>query len=114
MTITAAEVLVNNHISEKADVYSYGLLLWELYTRNRPFKGMNPHWVAKSVINDKMRPSLADAANWPAAYVDLMTLCWDQDYRLRPTFKDILLRLENMFTHEVGSSQDVVPSAGYI
>lgn len=114
VTITAVEVLVSNHISEKADVYSFGLLLWELYSRKRAFKGMNPHWVAKSVINDNLRPSLADAANWSVSYVELMVTCWDQDYRKRPSFRDIQTRLENMFTHEVGSAKDVVPSVGYV
>lgn len=109
VTITSPEVLQQNHISEKADVYSFGLLLWELYTRKRPFKDMNPHWVAQSVINDKLRPSLAEASSWCPAYVKLMTSCWAQDHRERPTFTEILAVLDELYMRETAT-----PSAGYV
>lgn len=38
----APEVLDNAPYDEKADVYSYGVVLWELITREEPFKGMHP------------------------------------------------------------------------
>jgi serine/threonine protein kinase len=50
VTIAAPEVLETNHLSEKADIYSFGLVLWELRTRIKPFAGKNPHWVAQSVL----------------------------------------------------------------
>jgi len=109
VTITSPEVLEQNHISEKADVYSFGLLLWELYTRRRPFKDMNPHWVAQSVINDQLRPSLNEAADWCPDYVSLMIRCWAQDHRERPTFQEILATLDQLYMRETAK-----PSAGYI
>lgn len=39
-------VLDNNHLSEKADIYSYALVALELHTRKKPFEGKNPHWYA--------------------------------------------------------------------
>ena len=35
------EVLRNEPYNEKADVFSYGCVLWELYTRQDPYKGIN-------------------------------------------------------------------------
>ena len=97
VTITSPEVLTKNHISEKADVYSFGLLLWELLTRSRPFDGMNPHWVAQSVINEELRPPINESDNWPVQYLTLMKECWAQDHRFRPSFKEILLKLELLY-----------------
>lgn len=98
VTISAWEVLENNHISEKADVYSFGLMMWEMYTHVRPFKGMNPQWVAKRIIHEKIRPSLDKAHLWDPNYVALMVECWDQDYTSRPPFNEILSRLENLYS----------------
>lgn len=71
-------------------------MMWELYTRKRPFKGMNPRWVAQQVIEYGVRPSLDDTENWDPAYVQLMVKCWDENHTLRPSFDEILLHLENM------------------
>lgn len=37
-------VLDQNHLSEKADIYSYALIMVELHTRKKAFEGKNPHW----------------------------------------------------------------------
>lgn len=98
VTITPREVLERNHISEKADAYSFGLMMWEMYTRVRPFKNMNPRWVAERIIHDKIRPSLSDADTWDSNYVALMKQCWEQDYTARPSFEEILHRLEELYS----------------
>jgi serine/threonine protein kinase len=46
----APEVLDNAPYDEKADVYSYGVVLWELITREEPFKGMHPMQVGRICI----------------------------------------------------------------
>ena len=72
--------------------------MWELYTRKRPYKNMNPRWVAEQVINYGVRPSLDDTDTWDPIYVQLMEHCWAEDYTKRPTFDTILTHLENMFS----------------
>lgn len=42
---TAPEVLRNARYTEKADIYSFGIVLWELATREDPYKGMPPFQV---------------------------------------------------------------------
>ena len=39
----APEVIGGHIYTEKADVYSYGVNLWELLTRKIPYDGMQPH-----------------------------------------------------------------------
>ena len=51
----APEVLRNDQYNEKADVFSYGCVLWELYTRQDPYKGMNAMEVGKRVVTEGLR-----------------------------------------------------------
>lgn len=100
VTITAPEALRENHISEKADVYSFGLVLWELVSREKPHNGKEPHWVAWAVATRKIRPSLPEDAV-PSEYVKLMERCWAEDYASRPTFDEVLVELEKQLQHEL-------------
>ena len=45
----APEVMDGHNYTEKADVYSYGIDLWELYTRKIPYDGMQPMQVSREV-----------------------------------------------------------------
>jgi len=94
VTISSPEVLDKNHISEKADVFSFGLILWELWTRKKPYSGKNPHWVAKSVVNDGLRPPLP--LDIQPALATLTERCWHQEYTQRPTVAEILIELETL------------------
>ena len=40
MTHMAPEILIKGHISKAADVYAFGMVLWELYTAQKVFKGI--------------------------------------------------------------------------
>jgi serine/threonine protein kinase/2',3'-cyclic-nucleotide 2'-phosphodiesterase (5'-nucleotidase family) len=93
---TAPEVLGQQQDVDYAlaDVYSFGIILWELLTREDPYSGMSTAAVAVGVLRDELRPDIPDYA--PDEYVKLMTNCWDQDPSVRPTFLEIMTRLEGM------------------
>mmetsp|Transcript_33006 Transcript_33006/g.50550 ORF Transcript_33006/g.50550 Transcript_33006/m.50550 type:complete len:128 (-) Transcript_33006:121-504(-) len=54
----APEVLENNPYSYKADVYSFGIVMWEILAREPPFAEHKPHQIIYGVINHKERPPL--------------------------------------------------------
>jgi len=87
----APEVVSGHSYTEKADVYSFGINLWEIYTRQIPYHQMVPIQAAVSVMNKGLRPELP--LNTPLEYATLCRECWDQNPNLRPSFEQILVRL---------------------
>ena len=71
----------------KVDVYAYGILLWELLTRQMPFKGMTPIQIMNAICEEKQRPSIPKGT--PESLSLLINLCWAQDPEYRPPFDKI-------------------------
>jgi len=81
------EMIQGTRYSEKVDVYSFGILLWELYTHKIPFKAMHPLQVAHKVLQG-LRPTIPDKC--PPELVKLLESCWHAEPAARPNFKDII------------------------
>lgn len=84
----APEVIRHEPYSNKADVYSYGVVLWEMIAKDQPFRGMTPIQAAFAVARQQMRPALPRYT--PLKIGELVEHCWHQDPNRRPTFSDIL------------------------
>ena len=81
------EVLANERYTEKADVFSYAVVLWELLTRACPFEDLNAIQTAMGVLNQGLRPPMPD---WPPAhFAALVRRCWDTDAAVRPDFFEV-------------------------
>ncbi|KAG9389553.1 Protein tyrosine kinase [Carpediemonas membranifera] len=90
---TAPEVFLLEPFTEMADVYSFGILLWELATRTFPYTGMGMYEIARHVKGRK-RPAVPEAI--PGWMAELMTKCWAHHPTTRPTFAEIVKRLETI------------------
>eukprot|EP00051_Salpingoeca_urceolata_P000809 m.36260 g.36260 ORF g.36260 m.36260 type:complete len:926 (-) comp11002_c0_seq1:25-2802(-) len=89
----APEVIRTSSFSKGSDVWSYGVLLWELLTSQIPYHGIHVMTIAYSV--GLTGSTLPIPSNCPAPFGALMEACWDPECRNRPTFSDLLLTLQN-------------------
>lgn len=87
---SAPEVLRHEKYTEKVDLFSFGAVLWELYTRLPIFKGMPQIEVYKSVVDGIMPP--VDGQCDPR-FKNLMQECWDTNPAKRPSFCEVIERL---------------------
>eukprot|EP00877_Chromochloris_zofingiensis_P013896 jgi/Chrzof1/8760/Cz03g23150.t1 len=88
----APEVIEHKPYDEKADVFSFGVVLWELLTSKIPYSDMTPLQAAVGVVQKGLRPAIA--SHCPQALADIMTACWDAAPQHRPTFKELTPRLQ--------------------
>ena len=87
----APELLEDNVFDEKSDVYSYGILLWEIYDRGIPWRGLQPMQIMRKVVDKRERPPLP--SGMPDDVRALVGKCWAPAPDDRPDFAAITQRL---------------------
>ena len=83
----APELLEDNVFDEKSDVYSYGILLWEIYDRSVPWRGLQPMQIMRKVVDKRERPPLP--SSMPDDLRTLVGTCWSPGPDDRPDFQTI-------------------------
>jgi len=103
----APEILSGRGYSFSSDVYSYGVIMWELLAWKLPWHDCGPWQVVKLVTDDRTRPPVPAGADLPTppfpgqpAYVQLMNDCWQHDPEKRPRFAEIITRLRALLLAE--------------
>uniref|UniRef100_A0A182R465 mitogen-activated protein kinase kinase kinase n=1 Tax=Anopheles funestus TaxID=62324 RepID=A0A182R465_ANOFN len=81
------EVIKSGTYSKASDVWSYGVLLWELLTGETPYKGFDSLSVAYGVAVNTL--ALPIPKTCPESWGKLMKSCWEIDPHRRPSFKEI-------------------------
>jgi len=77
----------------KSDVFSFGIILWEMITRESPYAGWNPLQIVKSMDRQERLP-IPDTC--PADYSKLISSCWAESTQDRPDFSDVLTSLKKL------------------
>ncbi|EOA34207.1 hypothetical protein CARUB_v10021716mg [Capsella rubella] len=98
----APEVLRNEPADEKCDVYSYGVILWELFTLQQPWGKMNAMQVVGAVGFQHRRLDIPDFVD--PAIADIISKCWQTDSKLRPSFAEIMASLKRLQKPVTGSN----------
>jgi serine/threonine protein kinase len=91
---TAPEVLTGGDYDTCADVYSFGILLWELYAQQVPYAALQlpPIQLGMQVAMKQLRPTLP-VPNAPAEMMDLAKQCWATEPATRPPMAQVVVRL---------------------
>ncbi|KAF1872085.1 hypothetical protein Lal_00012306 [Lupinus albus] len=103
----APEVLRNEPSNEKCDVYSFGVILWELVTLKLPWTGLNPMQVVAAVgFQDRHLDIPMDVDPLVAS---IIWECLQKDPNLRPSFAQLTVALKPLQRLSIPSHQDRMP-----
>ncbi|KAF7810750.1 serine/threonine-protein kinase STY46-like isoform X1 [Senna tora] len=96
----APEVIEHKPYDQKADVFSFGVVLWELLTGKLPYEYLTPLQAAIGVVQKGLRPTIPK--NTHPKFVELLERCWQQEATLRPDFSEVIEILQQL-AKEVGN-----------
>ncbi|KAK1739154.1 MAP3K-like serine/threonine kinase [Skeletonema marinoi] len=103
------EVAFSRPYNEKADVYSFGILLYEISSLLQPFQGWTLDTHEEQVLKRHHRPCLVGYTHWPDELFSLISDCWEGVMWHRPDMKEVVQRLDeciNVLDHHLGDSTD--------
>ncbi|XP_059438374.1 serine/threonine/tyrosine-protein kinase HT1 [Corylus avellana] len=88
----APEMIKHKSYGRRVDVYSFGLILWEMVAGTIPYEDMNPIQAAFAVVNKNLRPAIP--GDCPPAMRALIEHCWSLHPDKRPEFWQVVKVLE--------------------
>ncbi|KAG2448447.1 hypothetical protein HYH02_006339 [Chlamydomonas schloesseri] len=81
------------HLTDRSDVYSLGMVLWELFMRQPPWHNMRDVAIAYHVHVNRARPALPPRDRCPPRVARLIQACWAQRPRDRPSAAEVVKEL---------------------
>lgn len=89
----APEVFLKLPYNSKADVYSFGHVLWEMLSFEKPYETYTRKQHREKVVFADKRPPIFKA--WPLAVRELLADSWQPDKKKRPTMQQVRRTLED-------------------
>ncbi|XP_070567615.1 mitogen-activated protein kinase kinase kinase 7-like isoform X2 [Ptychodera flava] len=103
----APEVFEGSYYSEKCDVFSWGIILWEVISRRKPFDEIGgPAFRIMWAVHNGTRPPLIK--NIPKPLEILMTRCWAKEAGQRPSMEEVLRVMSNLMQFFHGADEPLV------
>lgn len=99
----APEVLRNEPSDEKADVYSFGVILWELATEKIPWDNLNTMQVIGAVGFMNQRLDIPNDVD--PQWASIIESCWHSEAQCRPSFQELMEKFKELQKQHVIQSQ---------
>ncbi|XP_022098174.1 mitogen-activated protein kinase kinase kinase 7-like isoform X6 [Acanthaster planci] len=100
----APEVFEGSNYSEKCDVFSWGIILWEVISRRKPFDEIGgPAFRIMWAVHQGTRPPMIRSI--PKPLEKLMTRCWAKEPRRRPSMEEVVGVMSNLIKYFRGYDQ---------
>ncbi|KAI1724595.1 protein tyrosine kinase domain-containing protein [Ditylenchus destructor] len=105
---TAIECLgTNGKFSEKSDVWSFGVVIWEIFARNlQPYGDLDLKGVREFLQNGMRLEIPHDQCCPDVLYQNVMIRCWDESPSNRPTFSHLRIEIERILWELSRKSRD--------
>ncbi|KAK3021000.1 hypothetical protein RJ639_045465, partial [Escallonia herrerae] len=93
----APEIYKQEIFDRSVDVYSFGLILYEMMEGVQPFHPKSPEDATRLMCFEGKRPPFKlKSKNYPPDLKELIEECWDFENVMRPTFSEIIVRLDKI------------------
>jgi serine/threonine protein kinase len=93
----APEILSYGKFSKKSDIYAFGILMWEVFSRRVPFDVMKKEEIVNYIV-DKGRPDIGHLdPGTPPIVTFILIHCWEEDVEKRCSFTEIVHSIEKYF-----------------
>lgn len=102
----APEVVLCKPYNEKADVFSFGILLWEICALEVPFQGYDAEKHSRKVVRENERPKLS--RSFPITVQDVIKDSWSVNIDTRPEFDRICTLLGHEVAYHADSEVDIL------
>jgi serine/threonine protein kinase len=90
----APEVALAKPYSHKAEVFSFGTLLWQIASHENPFADCDVSGFFRRVCTLHERPKIPK--RFPPELAELLTRCWKTDQAERPEMAEVIVILRNL------------------
>lgn len=96
---TAPELCRDEIFDKTVDAFSFAVILYEMIEGVHPFHPRPPEEAVKLMCLEGKRPPLKKVKHYPSELKELIEQCWSGDAALRPSFAEIILRLDSIVAH---------------